>query len=431
MDYEKIILEWKAFKIPEVFERDYSLNLKYDLVMTITGPRRAGKTYFCFQMIKKLLNESISQKNFLYINFEDEKLIGANANDLSNLFERFLEIAEPNSNEKIYLFFDEIQNVTNWENWVRRMYDTRKDIKIILTGSSSKLLSKEIATNLRGRIYNLEIFPFSFREFLRFKKISFSNKSDIYKNSNKIKKNFKKYMQGGGYPFIVMNKEIPTNEILQEYYNSMIFRDVVERYKISDVKKLQILTKFIFESTSKEISYSRLSNKMKSLGFSLSRNTVQEYISYFEEAYLFFQVLKFEYSLTKQLGSIKKVYCIDNGLLNSVSFKFSKDYGKLLENLVFRELCSKKKKIFYNRGKFECDFLLQEKEKLVGAIQVCYHLNDENKDREVKGLIEATNKAKLKKGFILTMNQEDEFVVDKKKILVLPVWKWLLGNGIK
>lgn len=426
MDYEKILLEWKSFEIPEVFKRDYRLDLNYDLVTTITGPRRSGKTYFCFQLIKKLLEGDVPKENLVYINFEDERLIGANANDLNEIFDKYLEICEPILDKTIYLFFDEIQNVLNWTNWVRRIYDTKKNVKVILTGSSSKLLSREIATNLRGRIYNLEILPFSFKEFLRLDKIAFGNRVEVHNNLIKIKKLFKRYLVEGGYPFVSINRDVPRNDILQEYYNSMIFRDVIERYKISDVKKLQILANFIFESNSKDVSYSKLSNKMNSLGFSLTRNTVGEYVSYFEEAYLFFQVMRYEYSIQKRLGAIKKVYTIDNGLLNAVSFKFSKDYGKLLENLVFLELYRRKKKVFYNRDKFECDFLIQEKNKIVNCIQVCYELNDENKDREIKGLMEAMNKFKINAGLILTNDNEDEIWVDKKKIIVKPVWKWLL-----
>lgn len=423
MDYEKIVLEWKGFDVPDVVDRDYDINLKYDLVTTISGPRRAGKTYFCFQIMKKLMCKNV---NILYINFEDEKLIGANEKDLSGLFEKYLEIFEVEDGEKIYLFFDEIQNVVNWSNWVRRVYDTKKNVKIVLTGSSSKMLSKEISTSLRGRVYNIEMFPFSFREYLKFVGVEFGSKVSRYKNMAKIKSVFRNYLVNGGYPFLIVNSDVPRTEILQGYYNSMIFQDVVERYKISDVKKLQLLAKLVFESTSKEISYSKLSNKMKSIGFDISRNTVQEYVSYFEEAYLFFQVLKFEYSLSRQLGSIKKVYCVDNGMLNSISFKYLKDYGKLLENVVFLELKRRKSKVYYNREKYECDFLLQSRNKIVGVIQVCYKIDEENREREVKGLVEALKKFRLKEGIIITYEQNDEFVVEGKKIKVLKVCDWLL-----
>ena len=180
MDYEKILLEWKSFKIPEIFKRNYELKLGIDLVVTITGPRRAGKTFFCFQLMRELLNNGVPKENLLYINFEDEKLIGAKASDLDSLFENYCGLFEKDEKDDIYLFFDEIQNVENWTNWVRRIYDTKKNVKIVLTGSSSKLLSREIATNLRGRILNKEILPMSFKEYLRFNKIPFNNKEEKY-----------------------------------------------------------------------------------------------------------------------------------------------------------------------------------------------------------------------------------------------------------
>ncbi|MCX6748729.1 MAG: DUF4143 domain-containing protein, partial [Candidatus Pacearchaeota archaeon] len=174
------------------------------------------------------------------------------------------------------------------------------------------------------------------------------------------------------------------------------------------------------------ISYSKLANKLKSLGMNTSKNTIIEFLYYFEEAYLFFQNIKYEYSQGKQLGSIKKVYFIDNGMLNAVSFKFSKDIGKLLENLIFLELRRRNKKIFYNRGDYECDFVIQEKEKIVQAIQVTENLNLENEKREVEGVLEAMKKFKLKKGFIITLEEERDIEIEDKKIFVLPVWKWLL-----
>jgi len=429
MDYEKIIRSWKEFVIPEPIGRDINLNLNHDLITTITGPRRAGKTFLCFQKIHELLEQGINRENILYINFEDDKLLNANSDDLEKLFEAFLENFNQNKKQNTFLFLDEIQTVKNWDSWVRRIHDTKRKINLVLTGSSSKLLSREISTKLRGRVYNIELLPLNFKEYLYWKNSNLDIKSILQngKDSLVAKRHFKEYLFNGGYPAIFINPKI-RDEILQSYYDSMIFKDVVERYKIADVKKLQILAKLIFESTSKEISYNNLSNKLKSLGFAMGKSTIIDYISYFEEAYLFFQVLKYEYSIQKQLGSIKKVYCIDNGLLNAVSFKFSDDYGKLLENLVFLELYRRKKKVYYNRGKFECDFLVQEKNKITGAVQVCYELTDDNRDREINGLIEAMKKFKLKKGLIVTYDDDDEIVKDGLKIKVVPAWKWMLEN---
>lgn len=427
MDYEKIIIKWKEFNIPKVLPRETSLTLNHEFITTITGPRRAGKTYLCFQTIFQLLEKKISKENILYINFEDEKLLNANANDLDNLFEKYLELSDIDKNQNIFLFLDEIQNVKNWDSWTRRISDTEKNIKLILTGSSSKLLSKEISTKLRGRVLNTEVYPLSFKEYINWKKIKYNLKTLIHsKDKINIKKAFSIYLQNGGYPAIFTNP-IPKERILQEYYQSMIFKDVVERHRIKEIKKLKTLAALLFESVTKEISYNRLSNKLKSLGFNISKNTIIEYISHFEDAYLFFESIKYEYSLTKQLGSIKKIYCIDNGLLNSSSFKFSDDRGKLIENLAFIELKRRNHEIYFHSNKNECDFIIKEKNRITKAIQISEKITEENHKREINGLMSALKKHNLKEGTILSLDNKEKIEkIENKKIKFIPFWKWLL-----
>ncbi len=426
MDYKNLIVQWKEFEIPYVLDRDINVNLNVDFITAITGPRRAGKTYFCFQLIKELVKK-IPRDNILYINFEDERLIGIEANNLNELLDAFYEMSKIDKNNNIYLFLDEIQNVKNWDMWARRIYDTKKNIRLILTGSSSKLLSREISTKLRGRVINIEVYPLSFKELLKWNNLVYDLNTISYsKNKIEIKKLFNSFLFNGGYPIINIEKKISKDEILQKYYESMIFKDVVERYKIKEIKKLRVLASILFDSATKEISYNKLANKLKSLGFNINKNTVINYISYFEDAYLFFENLRYEYSTIKRLGSIKKIYCIDNGLLNAVSFKFSQDAGKLLENLVFIELKRRKKEVYYHRDNYECDFIVKEKNKVNEIIQVTEELNDENYKREINGLMEALRKYKLKSGLFLTHDQEREEKIDNKIIKIIPVWKWLL-----
>ncbi len=430
MDYKTIITFWKEFKLPQLFNRLIDINLDLDFITAITGPRRAGKSFFCFQLIKNLIDKGIPKDNILYINFEDNRLIGANSDDLERLLETFFELYNISKNNKIYLFFDEIQAVTNWDSWVRKIYDIRKDIKLILTGSSSKLLSREVSTKLRGRVLNKEIFPFSFKEVLSLNKIKYDLKTVSYsQDKSEIMKHFSSFILNGGYPAIVIGVINEKDMILQSYYESIILKDIVERHKIEDVKKLTLVLNLLSESASKEISYTKIANKLSSAGIKIIANTVLEYISYFEEAYLFFQNLKYEYSLTKQIGSIKKIYCIDNGLLNILKFRFSDDFGRLLENIVFIELKRRNKTIYYNKEKYECDFIIQEKSKIVSLIQVTEKITDENKKREIKGLLEAMKKFDLNKGLILTYDEERDIKIKNKEIKVIPVWKWMLLNS--
>lgn len=427
MEHKQVVMEWKEFQIPEVLPRLFDVVLDIDFILTITGPRRAGKTYFCFQLIQKLMKQGVSRENIVYINFEDNKLLGATAEDLDKILESFLELSNTDKKHNIYLFLDEIQVVKDWDAWARKIYDSKKEIKLILTGSSSKLLSKEISTKLRGRVINKEILPLSFKEILSWSKVDYNIKIIAYsKEKILIKKLFSKYIMEGGYPAIFINKNLPKEEIFRNYYDSIIFKDIIERYKVEDVKKLKSIAQLLFQSISNEISYNRLANKLKSSGFKISKSTIIEYVSYFEDVYLFFQNIKYEYSMAKQIGSIKKIYCIDNGLLNSVSFRFSEDKGKLLENLAFIELKRRGKEIYYHRKEYECDFLIKEKDKVVAAIQVCEELTEKNEKRELGGLLEVMKLYGLKECTILTLDKEGKREIEGKTINIIPIWVWLL-----
>lgn len=427
MEHKRIVVNWKEFPIPEALPRLSDLDLHTDVIKTVSGPRRAGKTYFCFQLMQKLMNSGISRENIFYINFEDNHLLEANANDLDKILEYFLELSEINEKQKLFFFFDEIQTVKDWDSWARKVYDQRKNIRLILTGSSSKLLSKEISTKLRGRVINKEIFPLSFKETLSWSKIHYNLKTISHSQEKTVvKKAFSQFLINGGYPAIFIDKTLHKEQILQSYYDSVIFKDIIERYKIEDVKKLKSLAQLLFQSVSSNMSYNKLADKMKTIGFDISKNTIIEYISYFEEAYLFFQNLKYEYSVAQQMGSIKKVYCIDNGILNAVSFQFSEDMGKLLENLVYIELKRKNEMVYHHKLKNECDFLIVRKNKVSEAIQVTQKLDETTEKREIQGLIEALKEHKLSAGLILTAEQEEERMVEGKKIIIKPVWKWLL-----
>ena len=427
MEHKKIVVKWKEFRIPEVKKRMYDVNLSIDFIITISGPRRAGKTYFCFQLINKLIDEGISRENIFYVNFEDNMLLGANADDLDEILDCYVEVSNINPTQKLYLFFDEIQTVNNWDSWARKISDQRKDIKLILTGSSSKLLSREISTKLRGRVINKEIFPLSFKETILWQNISYNIKTlEFSRDKIIIKKDFLKYLVNGGYPALFILNNLEHEQILQSYYDSMIFKDVIERYKIEEVNKLKTVAQLLFQSVSSEISYSKLTNKLKTAGFNMSKNTIIEYLSYFEDSYLFFINFKYEYSLAKQIGSIKKIYCIDNGLLNAVSFKFKEDVGKLLENLVYIELRRRGNTIYRHKANNDCDFIISDKNKVISAMQVTRKFDEENEHRELLGLVEAMKEHNLNTGLILTEDQTQEKVIENKKILIKPVWQWLL-----
>lgn len=360
----------------------------------ITGIRRCGKSTMLSQMLNK-------RENFYYLNLEDPRLDGFEFGDFNKANEIFKELY---GQEGIY-FFDEVQNIPKWEGFIRFLTDKKETI--VLTGSNASLLSKELGTKLTGRNIQLELYPFSYREFLKLQKLE------------ACKKSFEEYMIKGGFPEFLKRDD---KTILQELLKDVVMRDIVNRYGIKNTSILRKLAIYLVSHVGKEFSY----NSLKRMFEIKSVQSIIDYVSYLEDSYLIFTLPRFSYSYKKQQMNPKKAYSIDNGLSNANSITFSKDKGKMLENNVFLELKRKYREIFYYQKKGECDFLIKERDTL-SAIQVCYELNNENKTREINGLLEALKELKLKEGLILTCDQEDEYSVDGKKIVVKPVWKWLLA----
>ncbi len=383
--------------------------IKNDFVIIISGIRRCGKSTLLAQIRKKHSGH--------YINFDDERLINFRVEDFKVLEELFIELY----GEKRIFYFDEIQNIPMWERFVRRLHDERK--KVFITGSNASMLSKELGTHLTGRYLMLSMFPFSFLEFLYLKKFEL-NKNSIYLTASraKIKNNFEEYFINGGFPEYLKELNI---DYLKTLYESIIYRDILVRYKIPNEKSLKELVSLAINSISKEISFNSI-KKILGLG---SSTTVKDYFDYLENSFLIFLVPKFDYSLRKQMYYNKKVYCIDNGLAKYLGFRISPDNGRLLENIVFIELKRRGKEIYYHVEKRECDFVIKEGAKIIKAIQVCYELTRDNKEREIEGLTQAMSKFKLKEGLILTHDQEEEIKLKgNSKIIIKPVWKWLLNS---
>ncbi len=407
-----IIKDFHNRGAPQTIERNTRLPLNSGKIITIIGARRAGKTYILYQTMPKITDIT----NIIYINFEDERL-EISSKELNQIIEAYFEMYPNKTEEELFFFFDEIQEINGWEKFIRRVYDTISK-NIFITGSSSKLLSKEIATSLRGRTISYEVFPLSFKEYLRFTK----TEEDIHSTKGKAKMlaSFDEYLQKGGFPELAnMDREI-YEKSLRNYFEVMIYRDIIERYGISDPIPLKLFAKKLISNTAKEFSVNRIFNSLKSEGIKISKDTLYKFLDYCNDAYLIMPIANFSETPTKQ--TIKKAYCIDTGLSSLLSFALSKDKGRLFENIIFLELKRKEKEIYYYKDKFECDFILKSKDKITQAIQACYELNEDNQQREINGIKEAMKRFKLKKGLILTLSQEK--TIDG--IQVLPAYKWLL-----
>lgn len=380
--------------------------------VVVSGVRRSGKSTLLNQVISNLYREGV-----YYLNFEDERLVDFNADDFNHLYEVFLELY----GDKKVFFFDEVQNVPRWEVFVRRMQG--KGCKFFITGSNASLLSRELGTKLTGRNVNVELFPFSFVEFLLFKGFRLSkNGLSLTSERAALKKHFAEYLQHGGMPEYLKYQD---TTLLKRVYEDILYRDIVARYGIKQVKPLRELGLYLLSNIGGTFSYNNL-KKVLGVG---SMNTIKSYADFLENSYLIFLINRFSYSLKQQFVSLKKIYCIDNGLAEAVAFQFSKNKGKFLENLVFLELRRKFQEIYYYKtsNNLEVDFLIKSGKNDLKLIQVADNLdNEKTRHRELNALIKAMEELKLKTALILTEDTEEEIALEGKVVMVKPIYKWLL-----
>lgn len=376
-------------------------------VLIISGMRRTGKSTLLQQLMLKV-------GNVAYFNFEDEKLLDFTVEHFGELEEVLIEVYGSSQ----YWFFDEIQNVTNFEAAVRRMQDSGK--KVVLTGSNSSMLSMEFGSKLTGRYKQIELFPFSFGEFLHFRKSSVQEK-DFYlpEGKVKLKKWFSQWLETGGLPEYLKYND---DQYVRTLFDNILYRDIIVRFGIRRHREFRELVQLLVSNLSLPVTFSSL---QKSIGLS-NADTVKEYMGYLSNAYMFYEMYQYHDSAKKQLRSPRKVYLNDVAFHNLVGFSATPNQGRKLENAVFLALRRETTEVFSFRGKGECDFVVFGINRQVKAIQVCYQLTPENQGRELKGLSEAMQTFNLKTGLILTMDQEFEIQHNEMIIPVVPVWKWIL-----
>ena len=406
-----ILLKQSIILKDSFISRDILNELKEDkknpFVIIISGVRRCGKS--------TLLNQ-LRANDCYYVNFDDERFLDFTVKDFQKMYEILIELF----GKKEIFFFDEIQNIKAWERFVRRLHDDKK--KVYVTGSNASMLSKELGTHLTGRHLSYELYPFSFEEFLRLKDYKLDSIGKLVSTEKStIKKYFNEYLKEGGFPEYLQTQN---KQYLQTVYENILYRDIIIRYNLPSEKPIKETVYFVASNIGKELSF----NTIKKLTGLTSATTIKEYFGYLENSYLVFLISKYNSSLKKQVYSSKKAYFVDTGMANIIGFRVSEDEGRLLENVVFLQLKRKKKEIFFYKQKRECDFLLREGLKIVEAIQVTSYLTKNNEEREIGGLLEALDEYGLKKGLILTLDEEKEIKKNNKIIIVKPVWKWLLEN---
>lgn len=421
-EIRQALADWNPWRFGEFptqllgFKRTYDLTpyLSLPEIKIIEGARRVGKSTLLYEVIRHVLEDS---KNLLYINFEDEVL---KKYSLAAIVYEHLEQAPID-----YLFVDEIQSCTDWVQFVRKIYDRREIKQIWVSGSNASLIKEEYATLLTGRNLPIHIFPLSFQEFLTFKSVSINVLPVSKTEQAKLINLFAEYIEYGAFPAVV-NREAFKKEILLAYFDDFIYKDIVARHK-ANALKVKELAVYLATNSAKSFSYRKIAAILQ-----CHINTVIDYVSYLKEAFLFEELHKYDFSLKKQMSHDKKIYCLDTGLASCVSFRFSEDKGRILENIVYCELRRRKHEIYFHKQGTECDFLIKKELRITHAIQVCVALESpETKKREIQGLVDAMQTYRLKQGLLLTYIEEGvEFIVENEQrfqIEIIPVWKWLLG----
>lgn len=392
-------------------------------ILVITGARRSGKSIIMRQLAKEFISQGVDKKNILMINFEDPRFTELNTEILQEIYETYLEFLKP---EKPFIFLDEVQEVKGWEKWARTGHELDK-AKLIVSGSNAKLLSKELATLLTGRHLDIVIFPLSFKEYLVFNRLSIKDKLDIIGKRIEIKGLLREYLEFGSFPEVVLSKQ--KKEILLSYFEDILDKDLIRRFKIRKPEKLKSLAKFYLSNISSLVTFNSIE---KFLG--ASADTIEKFSDYLEIAYLLFFLKRFSFKVKEQEKSPRKVYTIDTGLANTIGFRFSENVGRLAENIVFLELKRRQAvnpelELYYWKDQHhrEVDFVIKDGFKVTQLIQVCWRLNrSQTKDREIRALFKALDEFKVKEALVITEDYEAEERIKDKEIKFLPLWKWLL-----
>lgn len=391
--------------------------LKFKEIKAITGVRRSGKSTLLYQLISSLLSK-VDPRDILFINFEDEVL---NKYTIDEIYNAYISTYP---SKDLYLFLDEVNRKENWEKWVRKKYDLREIKQFYVTGSSSFLLQGEYSSLLSGRNIKQKIFPLSFKEYLDFSNFRMEDPSLLSsRRSSELKGILNNYIEFGGFPEVFFKEARDKRKLLINYYEDIIYRDIADRHKVQP-NRVRDLANFLITNISNTVSNRNIRNNL-----GLGLETISNYLDWLEDSYLILQIPYFSYSLAEQQKRPKKTYCVDNGLRNVVSLRFSQDIGRLVENIVFVELKRRDKEVYYwkDERQREVDFVLKEGLQPNFIIQVCWNIQDKKaRQREISSLLSCLMEFKLSEGLIITEDLQDEEKIENRTIIYKPLWQWLI-----
>ena len=421
------LIAMKQEEMPfKLLPRDLKLPVDSRKIITVPGVRRCGKSSLLMLAINELIDRGVEKNRILWLSFDDERIYDLKTKDLDTVIQAYMEMYPDIDISSVYMFFDEIQLVENWDLFILRLYKSYCK-NIFISGSNSKMLSTELSSALRGWPIEYEEFPLSFREFCEFTNV----KANRFTESGRAKllTAFKKYNSGSAFPQIVLEEDDTIRyKELQNYFNTMLFRDLMEHYNLSNPMVIRYLLKRVMLNLSKPTSVNAIYNDIKSQGLRVSKESLYLIMDYACSIFLFFKVPKFSSSMIKETSSLSKYYIIDNGLRSAVLMPQSEDEGKLFENSVFlylRRYLKTEEKIYYYKENNECDFVIQSGNVISRLIQVTTELDSSNKNREISGLLEACKYTGCDDLTIITLNQEDSISDNGRQIKVIPAWKWM------
>lgn len=431
-DIIKSLIALRQNDIPfDVVERDVKLPINRQKIITVPGVRRCGKSTMMEIAINDLVKEGVPKRNILWIGFDDERLFNMSSDELDDVIASYMEMFPDVQIKDVHMFFDEIQLIKGWEYFILRIYKSYCK-NIYICGSNAAMLSSELGSALRGYPLEYETYPLSFNEFCRFKGIA----TDVFLEQDKarLKNTFEEYNHTSAFPEIVLTRSKSEQlKLLHGYFDTMILRDLAEHYNIRNTGVVRYFIKRIMANLTKPTSINAIYNDIKSQGLKVSKDDLYLWADYACNVFMFVRIPRYSHSLVNERKSLDKYYCIDNGLRSAVLIPQSNDNGKNLENTVFMELYRRRQpldKISYYQGKSECDFVIQREDRVVQVIQVTWSMADkETRERELKGLLEASSATGCSALLVITDDEEDCFKVDGKSVNVVPAWKWLLHNA--
>ena len=431
-DVIKSLIAIKQSEIPfDVIGRDIALPLNRKKIITVPGVRRCGKSTLMEIAINELVESGVSVERILWLGFDDERLKNMTSDELDDVIVSYMEMYPDILIKDVYMFFDEIQLIKDWEYFVLRVYKSYCK-NIYVCGSNATMLSTELSSALRGYPLEYETYPLSFNEYCRFRGIP--TKGFLEQDKARLRTAFEAYNMESTFPEIVLTSSKSEQiKLLQGYFDTMLLKDLVEHYRISNIGVVRYFVKRIMANLTKPTSINAIYKDIKSQGLKVSKDDLYLWANYICDIFMFIRISRYDRSLIKEQKSLDKYYCIDNGLRGAVLMPQSNDNGKGLENVVLLQLNRIKQpsdKITYYQGEKECDFVLQRNESVIQLFQVTWDMTDENtREREVNGLLEASQITGCDKLFIITKEEECLMEVEGKQIQVLPAWKWLLSSA--